>query len=250
MESDLPHHHHFFHGHHQKQMNPGLTRYQSAPSSYLCGFLDREFCEEFLNRPTSPETERIFARFLASSGGNTENVSNQNFGLIKQDSPVREAMPQVNQQAQILASVNSNDTTRLHQQQQQQTNYSVASQGFYQNSSKPPLPDKNSGCGMDYRMATSMGMERLPQMKSTTGGSNSNLVRHSSSPAGLFSNINVDVENGILFFFSVSINFIVSFWVSSYTFQIIYLNYPIKECFIFFLNNLCCKLMLEVLNYV
>lgn len=211
MESDLPHHHHFFHGHHQKQMNPGLTRYQSAPSSYLCGFLDREFCEEFLNRPTSPETERIFARFLASSGGNTENVSNQNFGLIKQDSPVREAMPQVNQQAQILASVNSNDTTRLHQQQQQQTNYSVASQGFYQNSSKPPLPDKNSGCGMDYRMATSMGMERLPQMKSTTGGSNSNLVRHSSSPAGLFSNINVDVENGILFFFSVSINFIVSF---------------------------------------
>ncbi|KAJ9164391.1 hypothetical protein P3X46_023971 [Hevea brasiliensis] len=204
MESDLQHHHHFLHDHqqhqqhHQKQMNSGLTRYQSAPGSYFCGFLDRELCEEFLNRPTSPETERIFARFLANSGGKTENMSNQNFGVIKQDSPVREAVAQVNQQAQLMASVNNNDA-RLHQQQhqqqllRQQSNYSSSSRSFYQNQSRPPLPDKNSGSGVDYRM---VGMERLPQMKSTTRGSNSSLVRHCSSPAGLFSNINVEMDNG------------------------------------------------------
>ncbi|KAF2317723.1 hypothetical protein GH714_039671 [Hevea brasiliensis] len=149
-------------------MNSGLTRYQSAPGSYFCGFLDRELCEELLNRPTSPETERIFARFLANSGGKTENMSNQNFGVIKQDSPVREAVAQVNQQAQLMASVNNNDA-RLHQQQhqqqllRQQSNYSSSSRSFYQNQSRPPLPDKNSGSGVDYRM---VGMERLPQMKS------------------------------------------------------------------------------------
>ncbi|KAF2311997.1 hypothetical protein GH714_027709 [Hevea brasiliensis] len=173
-------------------MNSGLMRYQSAPSSYFTGFLDRGSCEEFLDRPTSPETERIFARFLDSSGGNTENMSKQNFGVIKQDSPVREAGAQVNQQAQIMGSMNNNDTM-LHQQQQQQSNFSyAASQSVYQNQSRPPLPDHNSGSGMDYRMVTSMGMERLPQMKS----SSSNLVRHSSSPAGLFSNLNIEVENG------------------------------------------------------
>lgn len=195
MESDLQHHHHFLHDHHQhqqhhqKQMNSGLMRYQSAPSSFFTGFLDRESCEEFLNKPTSPETERIFARFLANSGGDTENMLNQNFGVIKQESPVGEAVAQVNQRAQI------NDTTFHQQEQQQKSNYSSsASQSFYQNQSRPPLPDQSSGSGMDYRMVTSMGMEHLPQVKS----SNSNLVRHSSSPAGLFSNINIEMENGTL----------------------------------------------------
>ncbi|XP_020541449.1 transcription factor bHLH122 isoform X2 [Jatropha curcas] len=191
MESEFQHHHPFIQDyhqqqqHHQKQMNSGLTRYQSAPSSYFSGFLDRDFCDEFLNRPSSPETERIFARLLASTGGNTENVPSQNFSALKPDSPVKEEVPQVNQQPQI------NDT-RL---QRQSSNYS-ASQSFYQSQSKPPLPDHNSGSAMDYRMVTPMGMERLPQMKSSSSGNNSNLVRHSSSPAGLFSDINIEMENG------------------------------------------------------
>ncbi|KAG6787661.1 hypothetical protein POTOM_003704 [Populus tomentosa] len=192
----MEHQHHFLHGHnehqqiHQKQMNPGLTRYQSAPSSYLSNILDRDFCEEFLNRPASPETERILARFLASSSDNTENISSQNLCEIKQDSP--EAVLQTNQQPQMVAAMNNlGSDTRL--QQQQQSNYS-ASQGFYQNQSKPPLPDQKSGSGMNYRSMNSMGMERLPSMK--TSRNNSNLVRHSSSPAGLFSNINSEFENG------------------------------------------------------
>ncbi|EEF48860.1 transcription factor bHLH122 isoform X2 [Ricinus communis] len=199
MESDLEHHHHFFQGHqqnhHQKQMNSGLQRYQSAPSSYFSSFQDKDFVDDFLNRPTSPETERIFARFLANSGGSsTDNISNQNLGaVIKQESPVKEAVTQVSQQAHIMASMNDSDQTRLHRhQQQQQSNYSS---GFYQSQSKPPLPDHGSGSSMDYRIMTSMAMERLSQMK-PSAGNNSNLVRHSSSPAGLFSNINIEVENG------------------------------------------------------
>ncbi|KAL3609146.1 hypothetical protein D5086_000166 [Populus alba] len=175
-------------------MNPGLTRYQSAPSSYLSNILDRDFCEEFLNRPASPETERILARFIASSSGNTENISSQNLCEIKQDSP--EAVSQTNQQPQMVAAMNNlgSDTRLQQQQQQQQSNYS-ASQGFYQNQSKPPLADQKSGSGMNYRSMNSMGMERLPSMK-TSSSNNSNLVRHSSSPAGLFSNINSEFENG------------------------------------------------------
>ncbi|KAJ7009602.1 transcription factor bHLH122 isoform X2 [Populus alba] len=196
----MEHQHHFLHGHnehqqiHQKQMNPGLTRYQSAPSSYLSNILDRDFCEEFLNRPASPETERILARFIASSSGNTENISSQNLCEIKQDSP--EAVSQTNQQPQMVAAMNNlgSDTRLQQQQQQQQSNYS-ASQGFYQNQSKPPLADQKSGSGMNYRSMNSMGMERLPSMK-TSSSNNSNLVRHSSSPAGLFSNINSEFENG------------------------------------------------------
>eukprot|EP00258_Populus_trichocarpa_P033470 XP_024449489.1 transcription factor bHLH130 isoform X3 [Populus trichocarpa] len=93
----------------------------------------------------------------------------------------------------VAAMNNLGSDTRL-QQQQQQSNYS-ASQGFYQNQSKPPLPDQKPGSGMNYRSMNSMGMERLPSMK-TSSSNNSNLVRHSSSPAGLFSNINSEFENG------------------------------------------------------
>lgn len=200
MESDLQQQHRFLHTHnqhqqiHQKPLNSGLMRYQSAPSSYFSSILDRDFCEDFFNRPPSPETEPIFARFLSSSGGNTE--------IIKQDSPVREAVSQVNQQPQVMDSVNignsnTNSDTRLHQRQLQLSHHS-ASQSFYQSQSKPPLPDQKPVFDMDYRSMNSMGMERVPPMK-TGGGNNSNLIRHNSSPAGLFSNINIEFENGKLF---------------------------------------------------
>jgi hypothetical protein len=102
----------------------------------------------------------------------------------------------------VAAMNNLGSDTRL----QQQSNYS-ASQGFYQNQSKPPLPDQKPGSGMNYRSMNSMGMERLPSMK-TSSSNNSNLVRHSSSPAGLFSNINSEFENGMLFFYTLLFDFL------------------------------------------
>ncbi|OMO78109.1 hypothetical protein COLO4_24830 [Corchorus olitorius] len=186
--------------HHQKQMNSGLTRYQSAPSSYFTGILDRDFCQEFLNRPSSPETESIIARFLSNSGdaggggggGNTENMSDQNLCGMTQNSPVRETVVKVEQQTQIMTPMNNQTGIMQQQQQQQQGNYSSASQNFYQNQPQQNLSNQQSGSSMDYgQIPTSMGLPRPPQMK-MGGGNNSNLIRHSSSPAGLFANINIE----------------------------------------------------------
>ena len=199
MESDLQHHHRHlldYHQpqHHPKQMNSGLTRYQSAPSSYFSNILDRDFCQEFLNRPSSPETERIIARFLSSTedaggiGGNTENISDKNLCEIMQNSPVRETAVKIEQQTQIMTPMN-NQTGVM--QQQLQGNYSSASQNFYQSQPQQHLPNHHSASTMDYRIPNSTGMARPTQMK-MGGGNNSNLIRHSSSPAGLFANINIE----------------------------------------------------------
>ncbi|GKV22228.1 hypothetical protein SLEP1_g32111 [Rubroshorea leprosula] len=203
MESDFQHHHHHLLDHYQqqqqKQLNSGLMRYQSAPSSLFSSLLDREFCEEFFNRPSSPETERIFARFLSSSGGdngggNTEVISD----AVRQNSLEKEVEVKVEPETQMMAPMNS-ETAVMQQQQQpqpqpqpqpQQGNYSSVSQNFYQGQ---PRPHPHTSSAMEYNMTSSMGMDRLPPMK-TGGGSNSNLIRHSSSPAGLFANIHV--ENG------------------------------------------------------
>lgn len=171
MESDLQQ------NHHQNQMNSGLTRYRSAPSSYFANIIDREFCEEFFNRPSSPETERILTRFIAGSGGGGGNGGTE----VTNTSEVV-ATEASSQQTQFMASMNNEAAGVL---QQQQSNYGSASQNFYQGLPRPPLP--NSSVEGSY----SMGLNRLPQMKTGGGGNNSSLIRHSSSPAGLFANINV-----------------------------------------------------------
>ncbi|KAK3205140.1 hypothetical protein Dsin_019186 [Dipteronia sinensis] len=191
MESDLqqhhPHHlHDHQHQHQQRQLNSGgLTRYQSAPSSYFSSFMDRDMCEDFLTRPPSPETERILAKYLSNGSGNSSetnnNASDQNIGLIRQNSPVTEKLMEAEQQQQTT-SMNNNRTGIV----QQQRNFS-ASRSFYQNQSQHP----NSVSGMDYGAINSVGMDRFPPTKM---GNSSNLIRHSSSPAGLFANM--EIENG------------------------------------------------------
>ncbi|XP_022754279.1 transcription factor bHLH130-like isoform X2 [Durio zibethinus] len=206
MESDLQQQHHHLLDynqpqHHQRQMNSGLMRFQSAPSSYFSNILDKDFCQEFLNRPPSPETERIIVRFLSSSGdaggvvgGNTVNISDQNPCAIMQNSPVRETAVKIEQQTQIMTPIN-NQTGVMQQQQQQQGNYSSASQNFYQMQPQQHLPNQQSGSTMDYRIPNSTGMARPTRVK-MGGCNNSNLIRHSSSPAGLFANI--DIENSVV----------------------------------------------------
>ncbi|KAF3950126.1 hypothetical protein CMV_016667 [Castanea mollissima] len=159
MESDLQQHHH------QNQMNSGLTR------------------------PPSPETERIFARFIAGNGG-----VGGNGGTEATNTSEVVATEASNQQTQFMASMNNEAAGVL---QQQQSNYGSASQNFYQGPPRPPLP--NSSVEGSY----SMGLDRLPQMKNGGGGgggggNNSSLIRHSSSPAGLFANINVGEGYGTM----------------------------------------------------
>ncbi|CAN8288320.1 unnamed protein product [Cochlearia groenlandica] len=72
MESEF-HQKHFHHLHQRQNQirqrsSSGLVRYQSAPTSYFSSFNNnRESIEEFLDRPTSPETERILSGFLQTT---------------------------------------------------------------------------------------------------------------------------------------------------------------------------------------
>lgn len=199
MESDLQQHPTMFldhqNHHHQQQMNSGLTRFKSAPSSYFSNIIDKEFYEHLFNRPSSPETERVFARFMNSlsgsggsgggGGGDAESVSvtasiapitDSVVDSLTQQLPI--VKEEIDQQSQTMQTMNNNNSNNneavdLPQLQRQQSNNmsnygsSAAPQSFYHNSGRPPLPN---------------------QMK--TG--RSNLIRHGSSPAGLFSNINID----------------------------------------------------------
>jgi hypothetical protein len=205
MESDLQQHPTMFldhQNHHQQQMNSGLTRFKSAPSSYFSNIIDKEFYEHLFNRPSSPETERVFARFMNSlsgsgsgGGGDAESVSvpvvddslTQNLSTVQQQLPI--VKEEIDQQSQTMSSMNNNnnnETMDLQQLQRTQSNMnsygSSVPQNFYQSSGRPPLPN---------------------QMK-TGRGNCSNLIRHGSSPAGLFSNINI--ETGI---FSNSFTFLL-----------------------------------------
>ncbi|KAL4334146.1 hypothetical protein GQ457_07G043510 [Hibiscus cannabinus] len=176
MESDLQHyHHHFVDYHHQpqhnqRQMNSGLTRYQSAPSSYFSNILDRDFCLEILNRPSSPETERIVARFLSGgddndAAGSGDANTEQNLCTVTPSSPVGEPTVKMESQTPL-----DNQTG----QQQQQANYASVPQNLYQSQPQQYL--------VNQQPCSAVG----------GGGGKSNLVRHSSSPAGWFSKINME----------------------------------------------------------
>lgn len=196
MESDL-------HQQQHPQVNSsGLTRFKSAPSSYFNNIIDREFYEHVFNKPSSPETERVFSRFINSFGSEDDLLAAQKISVdstVKEEEEVNmnHQQQQQQQQDQGLASINNEHV--VHQQSNININISdnnynnsvPSSHGFYQSSMMPPLPNQNVSSGLDGSF--SMGVNRLQPVKNH-GGNNSNLIRHSSSPAGLFSQINI--ENG------------------------------------------------------
>ncbi|XAR62381.1 hypothetical protein NMG60_11017114 [Bertholletia excelsa] len=202
MESDLlfrQRHHHVLHRQPQ-QINPGLMRYQSAPSSYLASLVD-----EFLNpRPSTLETDRNFASFMSDDG--SQISTSQNLCAIAEDCSANEGM-----QSQFEASI-KHETPLFHHsplqqtpQQQQNSGYSSVSPIIYQNQSQPSLVGYNqnpsaSSIDNSNRVVGSMEMEQLPQMKmmSGAGGNSSNLIRHSSSPAGFFSCLNLENGYGVI----------------------------------------------------
>ncbi|PON89232.1 Basic helix-loop-helix transcription factor [Trema orientale] len=185
MESDLQHPQ-------QMSSGPGLMRYRSAPSSYFTNMLDREFCQQFFNRPSSPETERIFARFMNSDSGGLDDTTAQK--LSSETTQQTRFVTSTTMGNEAGAGAGTGAGAVAHQQQQQQqsnlNSYSSGSQSFnYHSQSKPPLP--NQSLGPSNEGSYSMGMNQFPPMR-TGGLNNSTLIRHSSSPAGLFANINIE----------------------------------------------------------
>lgn len=204
MESDLQQQHHKP----QQHMNSSLLRYRSAPSSYFANVLDTEYNEPFFNRAASPETEGILARFMTNQGGDGGGGGG---GVTEEIVPHHKVTE--NQQPQFLVPKVDTEAGMIQQQQQQQShmnNYS--SQGFYQiPSSKPPLPNQNlTSSNEGTAAAYEMGSNHLPPMK-TGGVTHSNLIRHSSSPAGLFSNINIDGMFFLAYCFIFSCSLLVLF---------------------------------------
>ncbi|KAJ3677641.1 hypothetical protein LUZ60_003365 [Juncus effusus] len=177
-EPDLMHHHQ-----HQQQgrassastgqMNSGLLRYRSAPSTLL-----GELCEDFIPtqaRNSSPETDPMLARFLGADLSNSihEHKQAPNPPPSSTGPGSHFASPRVNE--------HSNPPHQMlyhhHQQQQQQH-----------------IPNHSSVESL-YRTVSSASVE-AEQIKAGTGDgqASANLMRATSSPAGFFAQLNV--ENG------------------------------------------------------
>ncbi|KAF5208077.1 Transcription factor bhlh [Thalictrum thalictroides] len=165
----------------QQQMNSGLLRYRSAPSSLFANFMDGE--DDFIashHRSSSPEAESMFARFMNCDSTSPSLHEIADKSAVKAEVSVGNSTN--NKSSQFMGVIDEHGTEQM----------------MY--SSPPPLPPKQQQSMSNhasnvaenvYRVASSMGLDhQSPQMKM----GNSNLIRHSSSPAGLFANLNV--ENG------------------------------------------------------
>ncbi|KAJ7976835.1 transcription factor bHLH [Quillaja saponaria] len=144
------------------QPNSGLLRFRSAPSSLLANFtegVDYGICKG--NPIEGSESERLISRYVNYIDDNgTASPSFQEFEDKSPRTPVEAAMNRMNP----------------HPQQSY-------------NGLPPNYPRHNSAAtsaiDRSYGMVSSMGMDNQTQTKSF----NSHLLRQSSSPAGLFSNI-------------------------------------------------------------
>ncbi|PIA53589.1 hypothetical protein AQUCO_00900280v1 [Aquilegia coerulea] len=166
----------------QQQMNSGLLRYRSAPSSLFANFMDGE--DDFIashHRSSSPEAESMFARFM-----NCGDSTSPSLHEIGEKSAIKAEVSVGNNRSssQFLGVIDEHESEQilfntpppLPQPPKQQA----------------PMSNHASNVAENvYRVASSMGLDhQSSQMKM----GNSNLIRHSSSPAGLFANLNV--ENG------------------------------------------------------
>ncbi|XP_010265790.1 PREDICTED: transcription factor bHLH130-like isoform X2 [Nelumbo nucifera] len=200
MNSDLHlHHHHQQHARQsqQQQLGSGLMRLRSAPSSLLANFIDgssgnvEDGCEDFLHpRSSSPEAESMFARFMSSggsgSGGDSSLPDPREIG--EKPSALSPSTGAINHRNSQLAP-----TEREGKVVPQHNGYSSLSHMMYQSQTQPPLPSHSSATtttdvDSSYRVMNSMTMDHPTQVK-TAGG---NLIRHSSSPAGLFSHLTAE----------------------------------------------------------
>ncbi|KAK9157746.1 hypothetical protein Scep_004320 [Stephania cephalantha] len=158
MDANLIRQHH--HQQQQQQMSSaGLMRYRSAPSTLLANFADGGDEEE---------GESMFARFM--------NCGGDELGEVGEKSP----------------------TSTKNSQLIEQNAFCQASPMMYQT---PPLQshlvNHQTSSENAYRVVGSMPIEVKMEAKIGNTGS-SHLVRHSSSPAGLFARLNVENGYGLM----------------------------------------------------
>ncbi|KAL7174076.1 hypothetical protein ACSBR2_033349 [Camellia fascicularis] len=188
--------------------NSGLVRYRSAPSSYFARLVNTgggggENCDQFVNpRPSSPETDQIFAGFMSCGG--TQDSTPHNPCDIGQNSSANEAF-----QPQFVANLKEETDIfhhhhHHHHEQQHNSGYSSASasasQIIYQNQSQDSQPNHNSvasnsgmdnSCGVANSMRTKMsggagsGYDVMRCMGNFGGGNGTNAEAWLPSPSRL-----------------------------------------------------------------
>lgn len=163
----------------EQQMNSGLMRFRSAPGSLLANFIDGggEASDGFLPRSSSPGAETMFARFNFPQDSMAPNIREiDGKGMVSHRSP------------QLMAIEHQREVD-VPQQNRFSSAWPVALQMEQLSNCSP-----RNGAAIDgsFKVVDSMAMDSQ-EVKS--GGNCANLIRHSSSPAGLFSHLNV--ENGM-----------------------------------------------------
>jgi hypothetical protein len=203
----------FQHGHRpqQQQMNAGLTRYRSAPSSYFTSFLDG--ANNTIGRGGGggggiggygmDDLDHCLNRFMPNNGQGEDSNPGNSFSNNMSMQSQTQFMTTMKQKQEAMQP-----QQQPLQQQNIQNSYSQVSQMMYQSQASSPAEvqaqrnhnsEASNASAIDYsnRLLSSMNSNRFAPIKMATGGGNLNLTRYNSSPAGLFANINI--ENGNVF---------------------------------------------------
>ncbi|KAM2641750.1 hypothetical protein COP2_029352 [Malus domestica] len=165
----------FHQQHPQQQQSSGLTRYQSAPSSFLMEQMDNNGggTQDLLYlQPSSPEVETVLARFISSCN----EPDQRDNGVQQHQFEIQERPVNVKGEAEDSVSEHING-------------YPNSTHTMYQ------APQGQQAHGLDsssFAAVNSTGMENSMMQSKIGVGNRSNLVRQSSSPAGVFPNSTVD----------------------------------------------------------
>lgn len=166
MDSSLQHHHE-----QEQQMNSGLVSFRSAPSSLLADFIDG-----------GGEEESALARFMTFKNGDSASpdmhVFDEKQMISERSTQFIEAMEEGTEMVPQQSRFSSKLPQMIYQMEQLQ-NGSLAT---------------GAAIGSSSMVVNSIAMGSL-EVK--TSSNSSNLVRHSSSPAGFSSH--PTVENGMGF---------------------------------------------------
>ncbi|KAM1589668.1 hypothetical protein ACFX10_028535 [Malus domestica] len=165
----------FHQQHPQQQQSSGLTRYQSAPNSFLMEQMDNNGGgTQYLRylQPSSPEVETVLARFISSCN----EPDQRDNGVQQHQFEIQERPVNVKGEAgdSVSEHINgySNSTHMMYQAPQGQQAHGL---------------DSSSFAGVN-----STAMENSMMQLKIGVGNRSNHVRQSSSPAGVFPNSTVD----------------------------------------------------------
>ncbi|KDP43444.1 hypothetical protein JCGZ_16731 [Jatropha curcas] len=170
---DLNHHHY---RQEQQQHSSGLTRYRSAPSSFLDSLVsvnaghggagvEGEDYRYF--RSSSPEMDTMLARFMSTCNGSS-NCNSHNLQEFGERPIMKQEMEDSSQMIYQSLPVN-NLANNVN-----------------------PVNVNNNSMDNSFGVMNSMAPENSSQASKRNNGNGSNLVRQSSSPAGFFSNLGVD----------------------------------------------------------